>query len=83
MILFTGDPQDLALRVVLTGRDDYTAERLERMQKDLCRLYRGAGVITIDIRGMAVRDVTKKVAEMIFFDDYREYQLSKKLRRYI
>jgi len=82
VILFTGDPQDLALRVLLTGRDEYTAERLERMQKDLCGLYRGAGVITIDIRGMAVRDVTKKVAEMIFFDDYREYQLSKKLRRY-
>lgn len=82
VILFTGDPQDLALRVLLTGRDDYTAERLERMQKDLCRLYRGAGVITIDIRGMAVRDVTKKVAEMIFFDGYREYQLGKRLRRY-
>jgi broad-specificity NMP kinase len=79
VILLSGDPEVLSARVRTTGRQDYTVERLSKMQDNLRDIYRGEGVHEIDTRHLSVLEVTKKVAEIVHRNDYRPFDLMQAL----
>lgn len=82
VIILQADAAELSIRVLATGRDEYTRRKIERMQEDLRALYKGAGAFPLDTRGMSVADVTRAIAAIIFFDAYREFALHRRLKRY-
>jgi len=82
VMLLQADPTELSIRVLATGRDEYTRKKIDRMQDDLRKLYKGLGAFALDTRGMSVADVTKAIAEIIFFQSYEEFALHRRLQRY-
>jgi len=81
VIILTGDPKELSARVRSTGRDEYTSDKLERMQEDIVELYGGKpGVVVIDTRYLSVRDVTKLVAAVVHEDGYFPCNLEQHLK---
>lgn len=82
VILLEGDPQVLSARVRATGRKEYSATRLERMQKTLIEIYDGEGVHKIDTKHLSILEVTKKVSEIIHRKDYRPFNLMRALENY-
>ncbi|MEO8488990.1 SIR2 family protein [Pseudomonas sp.] len=84
VILLLGDPKELSARVRATGRQEYTAEKLGKMQDDMKQLYGSMpGTITIDTHYMGIAELTKRVAEVIHRQDYIPADLTKKLKSYI
>jgi hypothetical protein len=68
VILLQGEARELALRMVITQREDYTADRLEKMETQLRMAYGSDGVISVDTRGLAPEDVARRVAEIIHLE---------------
>jgi SIR2-like domain len=84
VILLLGDPRELSARVRATGRQEYTAGKLEQMQIDMKALYESMpGTITIDTQFMSIAELTKRVAEVIHRDEYMPADLTSKLQSYI
>lgn len=84
VILLLGDPKELSARVRVTGRPDYTSDKLAEMQANMKTLYESMpGTITIDTQFMGIAELTKRVAEIIHCRDYKPADLTKKLRSYI
>lgn len=83
VILLLGDPKELSARVRATGRQDYTAEKLEKMQNDMKELYQPIpGTITIDTQFMSISELTKRIAEVIHRHPYSPADLMKALDNY-
>lgn len=82
VMFFKGESSQLAARVLAMGRDEYTAEKLQAMQNALSQIYKGTGIMPLDTRGLSTPEVTKKVAEMIFFEPYTECDLNRRVRKY-
>lgn len=82
VILLTGDPEVLSARVRATGRDDYSKDKLEQMQKDILDIYQGNKVYTIDTRHLSVLDVTKQVASIIHREEYQPFDLNQALLKF-
>ncbi len=70
VILLQGDGYELALRMIVSLRKDYTAEKLEKMEVRLGKVYGCEGVITFDTRGLSPSDVTRRIAETIHLEKY-------------
>ncbi len=84
IILLLGDPKELSARVRATGRQEYTVEKLGRMQKDMKDLYEPmTGTVVIDTQFTSVTELTKRVAEVIHREDYIPANLTEKLQSYI
>ncbi|HCL4401168.1 TPA: hypothetical protein N2D31_006583 [Pseudomonas aeruginosa] len=84
VILLLGDPKELSSRVRATGRQKYTSDKLDDMQKDMRALYEPMpGTVTIDTQFMSIAELTKRVAEVIHRQKYEPADLTKKLRSYI
>jgi len=84
VILLLGDPKELSARVRATGRQEYTATKLEAMQTDMRVLYESMpGTITIDTQFVGIAELTKRVAEVIHRQDYVPADLTKKLQSFI
>ncbi|KJU75393.1 hypothetical protein N619_21935 [Ectopseudomonas oleovorans] len=84
VILLLGDPKELSARVRATGRNKYTAKKLEDMQKDMRELYEPMpGTVTIDTQFMGIAELTKRVAEVIHRQKYEPADLTTKLQSYI
>jgi len=82
VILLLGDPEELSARVRATGRDDYTADRLGRMQESMKALYANlAGTVTIQTQYMSIPELTKRVAEVIHREAYTPVDLTSELKR--
>jgi hypothetical protein len=77
-----GNPEELSVRLLATGRDKYTPERLRQMQMDLDTVYGTDGYARLDSRGMSICEVTKRVAHIIHFQDYKEYDLDARLKHF-
>ncbi len=82
VILLTGDPDELAIRLLLTGRSDHTADSLKRMQEAMNEIYTGTGVTTVDTHSLTIPEVTKRVAEIIHLHDYKPYKLHERLEAF-
>lgn len=83
VILLTGNPVELSARVKATGRNDYTAARLSLMQETLLKIYpEMGGVRLIDTVGMSVEEVTRRVAELIFREEYSPSDLHSQLQQH-
>lgn len=80
VILLTGHHEDLAARVLGTGRGGYTVEKLKKMEDDLKEIYQWKNLRVIDTKGLSICDVTKRVAEVIHFEDYEPCNLDEMLR---
>jgi hypothetical protein len=78
-----GEPSELTIRLLPTGRDAYTSDHLHEMQEKLATIYDCAGVIPLDTRGMSIAEVTKRVAEIIHFHNYEPCLLGDRLRSFI
>jgi len=72
VILLKGDPDELSLRMVISQREEYTADKLSKMEKMLTQAYQGKGVVSVDTRGLLPCDVVKRVAEIIHLDGYKD-----------
>jgi len=70
IILLQGDGSELALRMVITKREDYTAEKLESMEERLGNAYGVEGVTRFDTRGLTPSDVAHRVSEIIHLEPY-------------
>lgn len=84
VILLLGNPSELSARVRATGRQDYTAQKLEKMQNDMKELYGSMqGTVTIDTQFMDISQLTKRIAEIIHREPYEPANLTGKLQSYI
>ena len=83
IIFLIGNPLDLAARAISTGRGDYTKEKLEKMELSLREIYESEGVIIINTRGKSINQITKRISEIIHFEDYVPFSFSENLRRFI
>ena len=82
VILLVGQARELSARVRARGRADYNVKRLEKMQRDLSRIYdsrRVEGVRVVDTTFMNITDVTKRVAEIIHRETYTPADLTQVL----
>ena len=79
IILLVGDPRELSARVRATGRENYSEEKLTKMQDDMVAVYQGDGIIRVDTRGLTPAEVTKLVAELIHRKPYVPYDLHRAL----
>lgn len=70
VILLLGDCSELALRMVITKRNDYTANELSKMEERLGKVYGSNGVTRFDTRGLTPSDVSRRVAEIIHLEQY-------------
>lgn len=73
VILLSGDPNELAVRMLLTDRDRHTVTELEQMQADLHDIYGPdvvPGTVVLDTNSLSIPDVTRRVAEIIHLDPY-------------
>ncbi len=80
VILLTGDSEELALRMLLTSREQYTKKKLKRNAELLAQAYCGDGVVTVDTKGRTPREVAQRVAEIIHLEKYNPpYDLHQRL----
>lgn len=70
VIFLQGEVSELALRMVITKRVDYTAEKLQNMEERLGKAYGIEGVTRFDTRGLMPSDVAFRVAEIIHLEPY-------------
>jgi hypothetical protein len=70
VILLRGDGSELALRMVMTQRKDYTAGKLCKMEAQLERAYGSVGVTAFDTRGLTPSDVARRVGEIVHLEPY-------------
>ncbi|MFQ5329620.1 MAG: SIR2 family protein [Thermodesulfobacteriota bacterium] len=70
VILMQGEGSELALRMVMTQREEYTAEKLQSMEERLYKAYCDDGVTKFDTRGLTPSDVARRVAEIIHLEPY-------------
>lgn len=56
--------------MVITKREDYTAEKLQSMEERLGKAYGIEGVTKFDTRGLTPSDVARRVAEIIHLEPY-------------
>ncbi len=70
VILLQGEPSELALRMVIAQRKDYTTEKLCKMEARLGKAYGVDGVVRCDTRGLTPTGVARRVAEIVHLEDY-------------
>jgi len=70
VVLLQGEGSELALRMILTRRPNYTAEKLQAMEERLSKAYGDDGVTKFDTRGLTPADVARRVAEIIHLEPY-------------
>lgn len=70
VILLQDEGSELALRMILTQRKDYTAEKLTMMEDRLGKAYGSNGVVRYDTRGLTPTDIVRRVAEIVHLEDY-------------
>jgi len=80
VIFLTADPKELAARVLATGRDDYTEDKLRQMEADLRVVYDGPGVRELDTRGRSIAEVARSVSEIIHLQQYEPFNFSARLK---
>ncbi len=83
VILLKGEPSELSVRLLATGRAGYTADRLQKMQDELIAVYSCEGVIPLNTCGMSIPEVTKQVAYIIHFNEYKPCNLGKQFKRFL
>ena len=60
----------MALRMIMTQRKEYTAEKLREMEARLGKAYGSTGVIAFDTRGLTPADVARRLAEIVHLEPY-------------
>jgi hypothetical protein len=70
VILLQGEGRELELRMVITQRKDYTADKLEKMEAQLRKAYGTNGLISFDTRGLTPVDVARRLAEIVHLEPY-------------
>lgn len=70
VVLLQGESTELALRMVITQRQDYTAEKLQSMEERLGKAYGVEGVTRFDTRSFTPSDVARRIAEIFHLEPY-------------
>lgn len=70
VLFLQGDPEELALRMVISQRQHYTPEKLTKMENLIGTAYGVDGVNRIDTRGLTPTEVVRQVAEIVHLDAY-------------
>lgn len=79
VIFLVGNSKELAARVLVTGKSGYTEDRLSDMENSLRSVYDGEGVRIVDTRGMSIAQVTRRVSEIIHFEEYKPFKFVERL----
>jgi hypothetical protein len=82
VILLKGEPNEMAVRVLVTGQEGYNSALLSEMQGNLEKIYGDMGVIRLNTCGMSIHEVTKRVSKIIHFDPYQPCDLDFRLRNH-
>lgn len=82
IILLIGDKEELAVRMLLTDRKKYNAEKLGKMQEKMKVIYNAEGVITLDTRGLSISEVSKQVADIIHLQQYEPCEIHSRLEAF-
>jgi len=80
IILLLDDPAVLELRLI-TSAKEYTENRLRRLQEDIERIYCMEGVSKVDAKYMTSHEMIKKVAKIIYAEDYIDIDVQKELEK--
>jgi len=70
VIFLQGVGDELALRMVITKREAYTAKKLMDLEIRLGKAYGAKGVTKFDTRGLTPSEVARRVAEIIHLEPY-------------
>lgn len=70
VVLLRGECGELALRMIMTQRKAYTADKLKELEEKLRTVYGSNGVTEFDTNGLSPTDVTRRLAEVIHLDNY-------------
>lgn len=81
VVLLTGDANELADRLKLSEREEYTSEKVTEMQQFLLKAYRGPGVHEIKTQDLTLETVVRRVAEIIHEWEYRSMNLGGRLEK--
>lgn len=82
VILLTGDPKELEVRLILSGRKEYNADKLDKMEKAMKKIYEIEGVIILDTHGLTIPEVTKRIAEIIHLREYKPCNIHTRLEAF-
>jgi len=80
IILLLDDPAVLELRLI-TSPKEYTENRLKKLQEDIEKIYHMKGVSKLDAKYMTSHEIIKKVAKIIYTEDYIEIDIKKELEK--
>ena len=87
MIHLVGDAREIAARLAVYRRmtqraedESYNPNRLSEMDSTLREIYRGSGVFIVETEGASLPQVVRRVADVIFSDQYTEFDLDGCLR---
>lgn len=80
VVLLRGDHEEMSLRLRLTSRTDYTAEKLRLMQEALQKAYGGDSVVHLDATGLSPAVAVNKIAELIYLEKYKPMDLHARLK---
>lgn len=78
IILLLDDPAILELRL-LPGAKEYSADRLDQLQKDILKIYTDKNISRLDAKYMTTHEIIKSVAKIIHTEDYRVIDVQKKI----
>jgi hypothetical protein len=80
IILLLDDPAVLELRLI-TSPKEYTEGRLRKLQEDIEKIYHMKGVSKLDAKYMTSHEIIKKVAKIIYTEDYVEIDIKEELEK--
>jgi hypothetical protein len=72
VVFLQGESSELALRMIIIERKDYTVEILQKMEEHLGKVYGVEGVVRVDTRGLTPSDVAQRVGEIIHLEPYAQ-----------
>lgn len=81
IILLSGDPSELALRLKLTKRTGYNKNKLIKMEKSLKKAYDQNCISIIDTKNLSPAEVAQRIAEIIHLDNYEYVNLHERLQK--
>ena len=88
IIHLVGDSREIAARLSIYRRmtqrvedESYDPARLEQMDTVLRSIYSGAGVSIVRTEGASLQDVVRRVAAVIFLDEYSPFDIGAHLQR--
>lgn len=81
LLFLEGNVDELEIRLKMSNREAYTADRLRGMVDDLLEVYGEENVRKFDTTGMSVEQMVKSISEIIHLHDYQPMDMQTRLQK--